>query len=237
VTWKGLFAIALLALGLVWLTAPGLPLYDGVGFPDEPYRYVQPPRGYPPTQPPTVAAGRVPASRGISAAALDAVSAEQGPQVEVYLSAGALKGSPSTLAFHVGAYPRAPGRNPAGGRIDGNIYELTATATPPAPIVLNLRTGNSSWISMRAIKAVNPGPRFIYRASASSPWKLETTERAGNDIYVTGIAGFGQYALAYFRAGSAAAGRHSGPPMLVIALLSTLAALVIAIVAIRLARR
>jgi hypothetical protein len=38
--------LALVALPLAWLLAPGaVPLYDGINLPDEPYRYVVPPAG------------------------------------------------------------------------------------------------------------------------------------------------------------------------------------------------
>lgn len=60
----GRVALAAAALAAAWLLTPAaVPLYDGVGFPDEPYRYVVPPTGYRTTPPPTRAFGSVPAAK------------------------------------------------------------------------------------------------------------------------------------------------------------------------------
>ena len=58
------------ALLVAWLLAPAVvPIYDGVSFPDEPYRYVQSPDGKP-TKPPTTAKASVQVNaQGLSGAA------------------------------------------------------------------------------------------------------------------------------------------------------------------------
>ena len=77
--WTYVGAVALLT---AWLLAPAVtPIYDGPGFPDEPYRYVQAPAGAKATKPPTTAKASVTVnSQGLSGAAYSN-SAEQGPQI------------------------------------------------------------------------------------------------------------------------------------------------------------
>ncbi|MDQ6649765.1 MAG: hypothetical protein M3Z02_06575 [Actinomycetota bacterium] len=76
---------ALAVLVAAWLLAPGgVPLYDGVGFPDEPYRYVVPPRAdLPRTDPPTEGRDMVRAADAAGGSEVLAQSREMGPQVAV----------------------------------------------------------------------------------------------------------------------------------------------------------
>ena len=188
----GLLPGAALALGLVWTTAPGVPLYDGVGFPDEPYRFVREPPGHRVTKPPTVAAGHV-TIRGGRSAAVTAASAESGPQVQFYLAPGAL--TVAAAGLDVRADPEAPSAAPPALRIDGNAYRVRVVARPGAPAVFH--PGDRSWISMRATKPTVDPPTFLYRPAPGKAWQRRETVRIGNDIYVTRLAGLGDYSLAF----------------------------------------
>jgi len=158
-TTTGRLVAAAAALGAAWLVAPAaVPLYDGIGFPDEPYRYVDPPAGYRKTPPATRALGSVPAGgatsrtpgggstgaaaeRSVSTRDIGIKSGEYGPQVEMYVAKGSLTGPAGTRGYQISAMPVAPGRPaPAGGqvgadvRIDGDVYrvKITCLALPPA---------------------------------------------------------------------------------------------------------
>jgi hypothetical protein len=204
---------ALAAAGVFWLTAwlaapPGVPLYDGIGFPDEPYRYVAAPPGAPHTAPPTTARGRARAGGGTNIDLDDITSAEQGPQIEVALEAGTLDANPNTVEFQLAAIPVAAtaggveggptSQSPGGAepRIDGNVYRVTATAFPAGPV--GTRPDGVGYVVMRATTGRQPGPTFVYRAKPTTSWRPVRTERIGVDIYQTRLAGLGDYALGYF---------------------------------------
>src|SRR5881409_3272013 len=104
-------AVAVL-LGLGALLSPAaVPLYDGVGFPDEPYRFV-PPRGDNPAA--TTATVSLRVSGGVNSGGLLANSAELGPQVSVY------------------APPRAF-QAPAGSTAPIRLTATPVAVTSPAP--------------------------------------------------------------------------------------------------------
>src|SRR5581483_6600436 len=96
---RPIFAVlaALVALRGVWLAAPphGVPLYDGIGFPDEPYRYVDPPAGSKATPAPTLATASTDAANGSNPHAFYANSAEVGPQIAIFLGPNAVVAPPS----------------------------------------------------------------------------------------------------------------------------------------------
>lgn len=234
---KKVLAAAFLALGLAWLTAPGVPLYDGVGFPDEPYRYVQPPPGSKPSKPPTSATGQVTAGKGASNDFFDAPSDEKGPQVEVYASAGGLTGAPDVRSFAIRADPVAPGPAAPKISIDGNVYRLQLTSTPPGPVGLAPVTDQVwAWIALRATSSKPQHPVLVYRAAPADPWRMLHTEQTGNDVFAANVQGAGDYALAYIKTVTIKHASNGGVPLTVVALAVTLALIVLAIVGIRIAR-
>lgn len=230
-----------LALGLAWLTAPAVPLYDGVSFPDEPYRYVQPPPGSRQTLPPTSATGHVTAAKGTSDDFFDSPSAERGPQVEIYSSAGGLQGGPGVTGFDVRAVPEPPGPSAPGLQVDGNLYQVTLSSTPPGPITITPPTDKVwAWIALRATSSAPHGPVFVYRPTPGAAWQARHTEQTGNDVFAANIVGSGEYALAYVTGAknSAAAKRSTGggPSPLLIVLAACLGIVVVIIGAVRVAR-
>jgi hypothetical protein len=232
---KGIVSLlgAAVALGLVWTTVPGVPLYDGVGFPDEPYRFVRQPPGYHATRPPTPAAGVAKAGGGRSAG-VTVASAESGPQVQFYFAPGALTSAATTACFEVRADPQAPSAPPPGFRIDGNSYRVSVVARPPAPVTFH--AGGGSWISMRATRPTTDKPTFLYQSAPDRPWQREETTQVGNDIYVTRLVGSGDYSLAFTTRPPARARVRDGggPSPLVLVPAATLALLGAVIVWVRL---
>jgi hypothetical protein len=151
-----------------------------VGFPAEPYRYVDPPPGYRHTGPPTAATARVTASKGASDDFFDAASDEKGPQVEIYSSAGGLQGPPGVAAIDVRADPEAPGPATPGVQIDGNVYRVKLTSTPAGTITITPPTDKVwVWIALRATSSAPHRPTFVYRSAPGSPWKTQHTEADG----------------------------------------------------------
>lgn len=189
-------AAAAAALGLVWLTAPGVPLYDGVGLPDEPYRYVHPPAGARRTAPPTSASWQAKAAHGRCDDFVDARSGELGPQVEISASPGGFKGAPTVRSFSLAADPIAAEPAP-GYAIDGNVYRVRITSTPPGPVTAIPATDHTlARIALRATSAKPPVLTFLFRPTPTTPWKRQSTEKTGNDVFATDVAGAGDYVLA-----------------------------------------
>jgi hypothetical protein len=183
------------ALFAAWALAPATsPIYDGPQAPDEPYRYVKPPPGYPSTKPPTTARAVVPVHNGNNGAQY-ANTAEFAPQISVYVAPGALGVPPGATSITLTATPLAPTSPlPTDGTIVGNVYRISATAgTTEVPIV---GKGNqAATIQMRAPTAKQPGPVFEH-LSASGWTRGGRTIRIGNDIYqASPVTALGDWAL------------------------------------------
>jgi hypothetical protein len=232
------------ALVVAWLVAPaGVPLYDGVGFPDEAYRYVQPPPGYKATPAPTDAVGRTPATSGVSRKNVQILSGETGPQVVVYVPGSDLIGPDTATAFELRATPVAPGGTLPDGAMDGNIYRVQATATPPGPV--RLRVSDPKFvpvIDLRAVAATEVEVTAFYRPNPAAEWSPQATSRVGTDIYETTLIGLGDYVLTVagsqtpIPAAGRAPPRRRGPPVELLAVAAVVAVLVIGIVVVRLTR-
>lgn len=190
-----LLLVALALLAAAWLATPdrsGPPLYDGVAFPDEPYRYVVAPSGAPATGPPGAAAADIPILGGKSQTAFIG-SNEQGPQVQLVINQGEITAPPGATVVHLRAAPLAPTDQPPDARIWGNVYRLTATSdTGPAQIHAAPLTTTA--IILRA--PVGPTPVPVMEYTDGTGWRQLQLTTIGNDIYSAVIAGAGDYALA-----------------------------------------
>jgi hypothetical protein len=179
---------------VAWLAFPALvPIYDGVQFPDEPYRYVQSPNGTP-TKAPTAAHANI----GVNAQGLCNAgysnSAEQGPQVVFYVPAGSLHAPAGATSIAVSETPLAPSAPlPTDGTIVTNVYRVAAT-TPQGPVQIVGKTENQMpTLQMRAPTAQQPGPVYEHRTAAG--WTRQSTLRVGQDIYQATAPEFGDWAL------------------------------------------
>jgi hypothetical protein len=201
-------ALLLVALGRV-LSPAAVPVYDGLGAPDEPYRYVAPPAGAARTAAPTAGVASSPVVAGVSSYGMSVTSAEQGPQVSVFVPPKALAATGRTV--RATATPLAPTDQPPGARIDGNVYDVAFLAAGPVTLTPQAALAE---ISLRATTARQPGPVFEHRAAAGRPWVQLQTTRAGTDVYAASFRAPGQYALAFL---ATAKSRHasSSAPLLV----------------------
>ena len=230
--WRRVLA-AVAALTLAWLIAPAaVPIYDGVGNPDEPYRYVNPPAGAKKTPPPTVAK----ATLSLTAAGLNnaayANSAEVGPQVVYYVPNGALKAPGGATGITVTATPTPPPSPPTDGTIVGNVYRITATTPNGDATIVGHGVTQLPTLDMRAPSGKQPGP--VFEHVVNGVWQHSSTLRIGVDIYQTSAAALGDWALVQLRSqpGKSAGGINLG------LLAAGIAVLVVVglIVAIRLSR-
>jgi hypothetical protein len=186
----GLLLIALVLLGLGWWVAPrsAPPLYDGVGFPDEPYRFVVEPNGATATKAPTTATRVVPVTRGTAGAA-SLASAEQAPQVSVLIPTGRLQAPAGAKQIMLRAAPVQPVQAPTGGYLWSNVYDLEATDPH-----VTMRDGNPpATITLRAATAQRPYPTI--ERFADGTWTKVKTVPIGTDIYQAELPSLGRYAV------------------------------------------
>jgi len=228
-------ACAAAGLMLAWLAAPVVaPLYDGVGFPDEPYRYVTRPAGDTKvTKPPGQVAVRMPVSDGTTDG-FNGASAETGPQISIFVPTGTLAVPKDAHTLLLRADPRTPDGAADGGSVDGNIYRLTAT--PDTGKASVAKVPDQIQIIMRATTAKQPGPTMEYRPDGRQAWSRLKTSRYGTDLYAATVKGFGDYALVFAKpvSGVAKAAAKSGPAkyayaLIVAGLLIFLSSVVLAI--------
>ena len=186
--------IAAFGLVLAWLLAPAtIPIYNGIGNPDEPYRYVKPPSSAKTTKLPTSAHITVPVSGGFSGAAF-ANTGESGPQASLYLPPKALKLPTGATSASVTVQPAAPSSPlPTDGTIFGNVYAFDATANGQSLGVVGSGPSEPS-LQMRAPDGSQPGPVFEHRSS-SGTWTRMRTTRIGVDIYQARVPTLGDWAL------------------------------------------
>ncbi len=186
-------AAAGFALAVAWLVAPAtVPVYDGIGNPDEPYRYVVPAAGAKDTAPPDTARESVPVEAGRNTA-IYVNTAEVGPQLSLYLPAGALAAPVGAERLEVVATPLAPpSALPPDGRIVGNVYRLTATAGGRPADLIGLQD-QLPVLDMRAPTGAQPGP--VFEHFDGERWSRATTTRVGVDVYRTRVPALGEWAL------------------------------------------
>lgn len=227
-------AVALL-LG-AWLISPTvMPLYDGPGAPDQPYRYVTPPPGDTTKTPaPTAASASIVVRNGVNTAAF-ANSGESGPQVSVYIPAGSLQAPPGATSIQLSATPSAPKAPlPTDGTIVSNVYTITATASGGDVEIIGKGDNQTPTLQMRAPSSQQPGPTFD--TFDGKKWTSTETIRVGQDIYQTFAPKLGVWALVQPSAGSGGGSGMGGAQLLMLVLGIAILAIVGIIVVIRLVR-
>ena len=180
-------------LAACWLLIPGnVPLYDGVGFPDEPYRFV--PAREAGTPAATTATVRLRMVGGLNPGGLVANSAERGPQISVFAPPQAFQGPASSTEMVLLGEP-VPLVEPAptGERVS-NVYALTFTADG-TPAQLRPQA-QAPAITLRASSVPTPSPVMYYRANSTSEWRLLATSQIGKDNFTAMGPGAGEYVLA-----------------------------------------
>jgi hypothetical protein len=229
-------AAGAVALALAWTLGPALPgppLYDGIGFPDEPYRYVQRPPGTAATAAATSASGAAHRQPDNTFEALIAQSAESGPQVLVVIGAQQLTAPAACTAVTMRADPQAPSQPVATGPTWGNAYRVVLTCSAGATGPATAKVSSVDTIQLRAPDGRQPGPIMHYTPGDGAPWRALTTTRIGNDNYRAPLVGTGEYVLVRRPGGT---GLPFGLDPIVAVLIGVLIALVAVIVVIRVRR-
>lgn len=188
----------------------GVPLYDGVGFPDQPYRYLQPPAGgFGTTPAPTSGHGSLPLINGVNDHEGLYGTSEQGPQIVVYIGSQSLQTPDphSNGTINVSIAPVPLETPPSDGIPDSNDYQVAFTsAAGPLSIRPHSEAGA---VTMRQATFDLPQPTYEYRPSAASPWRHLDTRQSGRDTFDAVLAGPGEYLL--IRVGAVAGTTRKAP--------------------------
>lgn len=176
-------ALAIVTIGLLATDQP-VPIYDGLGFPDQPYRLI----GNGTRGEPTVATGAAHVDADGRSEALSARSNESGPQVVLELGAGAYRGAPgSTVKLTATPVPNTD--PPSGGTVDSNTYRVEAKSATGT--VTQTPSAAQGFVFLRAIKASDPPPQILHRTSLGAPYASLPSSRTGQDIISASYAGAG----------------------------------------------
>ena len=221
-----------LALILAAFAGPRVvPLYDGVGFPDQPYQFMNG------SNPPSPVEQTVPV-RDLDQYTTTLQSLESGPQVQVFFDAGSITLPGGAPDVSLEAKPEAPTSQPTSGALAGNVYLLTVVSTPGPPKITNSRAK----VFMRLPQnTTSKTPVVMVHRAAGGQWGTLTTTKTGSDVYEAQFSGVGEYALAInLAAAPPSSSAHSankpsaaGLPLLLVAIMVGLIA--ISILVIRLA--
>ncbi len=180
-------ALAIVTIGFLASNQP-VPIYDGLGFPDQPYRLI----GNGTRGEPSVATGTANVDADGSSEPLSARSNESGPQVVFELGAGAFRGAPgSTLTLTATPVPTTD--PPSAGTADSNTYRVIASST--AGTVTQTASAAKGFVFLRAVKLSDPRPQIFRRMSVGAPWTTLPSSRTGQDIVSASYAGTGDYLL------------------------------------------
>jgi hypothetical protein len=209
---RGWWAIllAVLGVGAVMLLRPvhSPPLYDGINFPDEPYRWVQAPPGSPKT--PAVTPAKAEVRIGVDGAVpvLKGLSAEQGAQIAFQIEGDSLviPTGGKTLSAAAVAGPN-PSVAPPDGTFVSNVYTLSVKADVPGETAL--KPGQTAIINMRSNKASND--TVVLEELKAGTWAQVATGRVGTDIYAAQLDSFGQFALVRLNPGVTPTVSPTGP--------------------------
>jgi hypothetical protein len=206
-----LAVLAGLALAFVAvLLGPGgsPPLYNGLGFPDEPYRWVDPPAGAPATDRWTPAGGTIAVTDGKSASG-SFTSKEQGPQVAYFADPEAFVVPAGTTSVEVDAQGvSVPGPLPQGTTAVSNVYAFTATPVGGTGPV-TFAEGRKYLVNLRADTATDRV--VLLHRWVGDRWEQRATFQVGTDVYAGTITAFGQYVLLKMAPGAAISVQHSEP--------------------------
>ncbi len=181
-------------LALTWRDPPlsSPPMYEGLPAPAQPYRYLHPPPGMISAPPPTSAHVSAPLRDGLSPA-MSPATAEMPPQAQLLAAQGAFVVPPGATTVEAMIAPvDPPPVAPIGGRVAGNVHDITVTAAgTPLPV----RPGRTVTVVLRGPAGF--GSLTIERFAAGAWTRLETQPLGAlaGDSYAADTGALGEFAL------------------------------------------
>jgi hypothetical protein len=175
----------------VFVLAGKVPLYNGIGFPDEPYRFVNSPG-----QPVQPSQSTDTIQNGTNADEISMISYEQGPQFSLYLEAHTVIAPMDATQLTSSGGPEAPGpKMPSIGPIAGNIYLFSLSTDKGPATVKQDPKAQIGQIQLRLPQGYPAGAIMVYRQHKTDAWQSLKTDRTGTDTYEAPVKDVGEYAL------------------------------------------
>jgi len=171
--------VAILALLAVVAVRPphAPPLYDGLGAPDEPYRWIVAPLGAKVANgPATTMTMKVDLTSNQQAIG---GTAESGPQLKVAIVPGGLQVPAGATSVTITGTPSEAPAPPAGGTLVSNLYTLSTAADRPGPVTVV--DGTKVLANLRADVATDQA--VVFESWDGAHWAQLTTRQVGTDIY------------------------------------------------------
>lgn len=197
-------------MALVWWIAPlsSPPLYDGLGLPAEPYRYLKPPAGQPHGLPPSSAHVVLRAGHG-GLPAGTASTLEAPPQAILLLQDNAVAVPSGASSVTLTIRPVLP-PTPVPGTLDGNVYRFNVSAPGHPSLVVHR---NGATVELRATDArVSPA---VEQYTGHGWRKLSTAKLLNVSVFVATVSSLGDFALVL--KGPASTSGSGSPLLLIIA--------------------
>lgn len=166
---------ALLAVLCVLAPLTGQPLYDGVGVPGEPYRWVVAPVGAPSAPPAAGAEQQVALAGGRNGSPVTVLTVEQGPQALVVLEPGAVRSASDRVVVRL--EPGVPPRDVPGVAAASNAYALVLEAADGSRV----RLSGAPLVQLRVPSDVRPPVALLLERDGR--WEALRTRRTGADVY------------------------------------------------------
>ena len=192
---RGVAALALSIAALVAVVAirppHAPPLYDGLSFPDEPYRWVAPPPGSTHTAAATGLRVQLPLTTGAEVKSTVGLTAEQGPQLAIQLLPNDVVSPSGSSTVSIEAMPRPAPPPPPHGVAVSNLYAWTVTADRPGPVTL--APSSKVVVNLRADVATSQA--VVLEAWDGTAWHQLGTNQAGIDIYAAFLTSWQPVAL------------------------------------------
>jgi hypothetical protein len=204
------------------------PIYDGLGFPDEAYRYVVAPVGAPLAPVAVAATQQVRLVRGTNEQPVALSTDERGPQALLVLRTGTIRSGSDTVA--VTLTPTAPPAAVPGARLVGNAYDIEVSSPDGQPV----RTvGEAPLVQLRVPQGSRPPVALLQEGLEG--WRSLPTNRTGTDIYSAALPGLGRVVAAQVTDSGRLPGprAHQRSVLLPSVLFAGLAVLVLLVVVIR----
>jgi hypothetical protein len=201
-----LYGSVLVVFTSILIAGRGTPLYDGVGFPDQPYRYVHPPSGYQQKYKPTEARTTLRVVKGSNVDDGLISSGESGPQVAMYIQPGGLQVLDAATVVTVRARPVTASAPPVDGSLNSNVYDVDFGSHP-----VRVDQGDSGAPNVTLREAVFQTVLAVmeYRP-AGGAWRRLQTGQVGRDVFLGALQGPGQYVLIQPASGTAHSARNDG---------------------------
>lgn len=185
-------AVGALALAAAWaFGAAGPPVYDGLPIGTPPYRYLDPPSGTPKTPAPSSVSFTVVLSANPAGVVVQ--TKEPIPQAEVSLPTQDLDVPAGVTTVQVSLAPvQPPATPPLGGRIDGNVYQLSVVDPAGRPLFLKPTSGPSFAMELRGTGSQREPRVEEYRDGA---WTVVPFHHPSAGIFDFNPPQLGEFAL------------------------------------------